>query len=123
MLLVDSSVWIDHLRVADPALVRYLGEENVLCHAFVVGEVAMGSIRDRERTVARLNRLPIANEARHSEVMLLVEQERLFSRGLSWIDAHLLASTLITPGARLWTRDRRLHDAADQLAIAARPTG
>lgn len=110
---------MDHLRVPDPALQSYLRDENVLCHAFVIGEIAMGSLRDRKETVAMLDQLPIPHEARHDEVMTLVENEALFSRGLSWIDAHLLASTLITPGARLWTRDKRLMDAARELGVAA----
>lgn len=119
MLLVDSSVWIDHFRDPDPTLTAYLGSESVLCHSFVLGELAMGSLRDRTRTIAMLEELPIPNEPGHDEVMALVENERLFSRGLSWIDAHLLASTLITPGSRLWTRDKRLMEAARELKVAA----
>ncbi len=110
---------MDHLRAPDPELTRSLRAENVLCHSFVIGEIMMGSLRNRAETVAMLKRLPIPNEASHEEVMTLVENKKLFSRGLSWIDAHLLASTLITPGARLWTRDRRLNEAARELRVAA----
>lgn len=120
MLLVDSAVWIDHLRRRDKALFEALEAGLVLCHPFVIGEVAMGSLADRATILTLMRALPQAEKAEDSEVLILVEQRRLFSLGLGFIDAHLLASTLLTPETRLWTRDRRLRDAAERLGVAAR---
>jgi predicted nucleic acid-binding protein len=121
LLLVDSGVWIDHLREADPALARLLRAGQVLGHPFVTGEIAMGSLKDREMVIEALRCLPQAREARGEEVLELVERRLLFSRGLGWIDAHLIASALLTADARIWTRDRRLHDAATLLGVAGDP--
>lgn len=123
MFLVDSSVWIDHFRQADSILLRALADDQLVMHPFVIGEIALGSVKDREQVVANLYDIHRTEVAEHEEVMTLIERYRLFGRGIGYVDAHLLAATLLTPGSRLWTRDRRLHDAADQLGIAARPTG
>jgi predicted nucleic acid-binding protein len=119
VLLVDSGVWIDHFRKAEPALEAALVAGEVLGHAFVTGEIAMGSLRDRQTIIESLQHLPQAQRAGEDEVLALVDRRGLFSLGLGWIDAHLLASTLLTPEARLWTRDRRLREAAARLEIAA----
>lgn len=121
MLLVDSGIWIDHLRQTVPDLERALLAANVLGHPFVTGEIAMGSLKNRETVIDALSRLPQAETATDEDVLALVERRRLFSLGLGWIDAHLLASALLTRDARLWTEDRRLRDAAERLGIAARP--
>ena len=119
--LVDSGIWIDHLRSTDPVLHAALMGERILGHPFVTGEVAMGSLKDRTDVLAGLARLPQAGKAKDDEVFDLVERRSLFSLGLGWVDAHLLASTLLTRDARLWTRDRRLHDAAERLSVAGAP--
>ena len=121
LLLVDSGIWIDHLRKSDRHLHAALMAERILGHSFITGEVAMGSLKDRGRIVGDLRRLPQARLAEEEEVLELVERRRLFSLGLGWVDAHLLASALLTPDTGLWTRDRRLAEAAQRLGVAAAP--
>jgi predicted nucleic acid-binding protein len=121
LLLVDSGIWIDHMRHRDPDLYEALLEERILGHPFVTGEIAMGSLKDRHDVLGLLPRLPQAEQARDEEVLELVEQRRLFSLGLGWVDAHLLASALLTPDTRLWTRDRRLREAAARLGVSGEP--
>lgn len=117
MVLVDSSVWISHLRAASSELQAMLADGLVLIHPLVVGEVACGSMKNRKRVLAYLNELPFAVSATHEEVMRLLDQHKLWSRGIGWIDAHLIASALLSD-CRLWTQDAKLHDSA--LAAKAR---
>lgn len=119
MILVDTSVWIDYLRSGDNALVRLLEGQRVLGHRFVLGELALGTLRARAAVLRDLARLPQIETARDQEVMHLIEIERLHGRGIGYIDAHLLASLRLTPGATLWTRDTRLHTVASELKLAA----
>ena len=121
LLLVDSGIWIDHLRSRDADLHGALMAGRVLGHPFVTGEVTMGSLKDRLTMLDLLTRLPQAEKAGDDEVLDLVERRSLFSLGLGWVDAHLLASTLLTPDAGLWTRDRRLREAAERLGVAGAP--
>ena len=120
MILVDSSVWIDHLRARDEMLSASLADGKVLSHPFVIGEVALGTIRPREAVLASLQKLPSATVAAHGDVMHLIERYRLFGRGIGYVDAHLLAAVRLTPPAMLWTRDRRLLAVAINLGLAAR---
>jgi predicted nucleic acid-binding protein len=120
VILVDSSVWIDHLRARDEALSASLADGKVLSHPFVIGEVALGTIRPREAVLVSLQKLPSATVAAHGDVMHLIERYRLFGRGIGYIDAHLLAAVRLTPPAMLWTRDRRLLAVAINLGLAAR---
>lgn len=120
MILVDSSVWIDHIRRTETRLASLLKEAAVLIHPCVIGEIALGSLRDRKAIVGYLGKLPAAIEASHEEVLGLVERRTLFSRGLGYIDAQLLASALLTPGTDIWTKDKRLHVAAEELGVAAK---
>ena len=117
MILADTSVWIDHLRKTDPQMVSRLDSDLILMHPLVLGEIAVGSLRDRSRLLSRLDRLPRAKLARHYLVLQLIEGHRLYSRGLSYIDVSLLASARLTPEAQLWTRDNDLADAARQLDV------
>jgi predicted nucleic acid-binding protein len=117
MILVDTSVWIDHLHSSEPALVGLLGRSLVLQHPMVLGELALGSLRDRTEVLRSLEGLPSTSIAAHHEVMSLVEQRELYGRGLSLVDAHLLASVLLTLGATLWTRDKRLRAVAESLGV------
>jgi len=119
MILADSSIWIDHLRSADPLLENALQEQRIACHPMVIGEIAMGSLANRPAILRALGKLAQAQVARHPEVLRLIEDARLFSLGMGFVDAHLLASALLTPECRLWTRDRRLETAAARLGIAA----
>ncbi len=118
MILVDTSIWIDHLRVGDPALVRLLGANEVLSHPFVVGELALGNLRQREGVLAALSNLPRAVMATDAEVMSLIDRHTLAGRGTGYVDAHLLAAAKLTPGAAFWTRDKRLQIVAIQLDVA-----
>jgi predicted nucleic acid-binding protein len=118
VILIDSSIWIDHLRSENPLLQALLNDGQVLRHALVTGEIAMGSLRRRQDVLEMLDDLPQAIEADHGEVRLLIEKATLFGLGIGYLDSHLLASTRLMPGAKLWTRDRRLHDAAACLGIA-----
>jgi predicted nucleic acid-binding protein len=121
MILVDSSVWMDHIRRNDSGLIRLLETDAVLLHPFIIGEIAMGSMANRLAVIHELSKLPQIPMAQHEEVMKFVASHRLFGLGIGYIDAHLLASVRITPAALLWTRDRRLHEAANKLSLAFTP--
>jgi len=112
MILVDTSIWIDHLRHGEPVLVGLLGANAVVGHPLILGELAMGSLRERAKFLAALAKLPQAAVAANHEVMRVVEGHSLFGKGLGYIDAHLLASVMLTPGTRLWTRDKTLMSSA-----------
>ena len=116
MILVDTSVWIEHLRVGSDRLKTLLFDEQVLCHPFVVGELACGRLRKREEILSMLKALPEAHLLEHEEVMSFLEARRIYGRGIGWVDAHLLASMLLT-GCALWTFDRPLRRAAAALNI------
>ena len=117
MVLVDTSVWIDHLHAANPELIDLLERAMVAQHPMVIGELALGSLRDRERVLGLLADLPSTPVATHAEVLGFVEANLLYGEGLSLVDAHLLASVVLAPGARLWTRDKRLTAAARRLGV------
>jgi predicted nucleic acid-binding protein len=119
VILVDSSVWIDHLRSANAILTELLGDNEVLGHPFVLGELALGNLRQRNDILRMLGRLPQAAGASHGEVLQLVERESLFGRGIGYVDAHLLAAARLTTDSKLWTRDRRLQAVAAELGLAA----
>jgi predicted nucleic acid-binding protein len=120
VILLDTSVWIDHMRRSEPRLVAALSEEGVLIHPFVTAEVALGSIARRDAVIAVLDALPQAPVATPGEVMRLIEHERLHGLGIGYVDAHLLASARLA-GAAIWTRDRRLQAAGERLGVAAVP--
>ena len=119
MILVDSSVWVAHLRAADLGLTALLEAGQVLCHPLVIGEIAVGNLKNRAGVLGSLSSLPLANVATDSEVLGLIERRRLYGSGVGYADFHLLTAALLTPNARLWTRDRRLLAAAEQLGVAA----
>ena len=123
MILVDTSVWIDHLRQGDAELERLLENGEVVTHPFVVGELACGSLSRRASLLESLDALPAALVADDREVRHVVETERLYGRGVGFVDCHLLVSTRLSDGASLWTRDRRLRAIADamRLGYAASP--
>lgn len=119
MVLVDTSVWSDHLRRHDAALASLLEAGDVLAHPFVTGEIACGVFPRRTETLALLNRLPLAPLVGLAELLGFIDRHRLAGRGVGFVDIHLLASTLVA-GAQLWTQDRRLADAAAGLGVVAR---
>jgi hypothetical protein len=118
MILVDTSVWVDHLRRGDPGLVALLERAAVVMHPFVVGEIACGSLKDRQSLLELLHDLPGAVIATDDEAMQFIERHRLFGKGIGYIDVHLLASVALTGGAQLWTRDQRLRQVAASMGFA-----
>jgi predicted nucleic acid-binding protein len=119
MILVDSSVWIDHLRRSDTALSDLLTGGQVMSHPFIIGELAMGSLSQRAVILSALRDLPQAVVADEEEVLGFIDRHRLFGLGVGYVDAHLMASTRLTAGALLWTRDKRLHDVAKRLKLSS----
>ncbi len=119
MILVDTSVWLDHLRLGDSFLVNLLNTGRVLAHPFVIGELALGNLQQREVILDALSNLSCANIAADAEVLAFINQSRLYGAGIGYIDAHLLASVRLTPGTLLWTRDKRLRAAAVQHGLLA----
>ena len=118
MILVDISVWVDHLRVSDKVLIGLLDGGMVLAHPFVMGELALGNLSQRETVLSALSDLPRAVVATDAEVLHFVDRHKLFGRGVGYIDIHLLVAVRLTAGAELWTRDKRLHGVALQLGLA-----
>jgi predicted nucleic acid-binding protein len=121
VILVDTSVWVDHLRATDRPLVGLLDAGQVLGHPFVIGELALGKLRRREIILGALQDLPQASVATDEEVLHFIDRHALHGRGIGYVDAHLLAAVALTAGTTLWTRDRRLHDAAVRLGSASTP--
>lgn len=119
MILVDTSVWVQHLRHGEPALERLLDAGVVLTHPLVIGELAMGNLRRRDLLIGALRDLPPALVASDDEVVAFAERERLYGLGIGYVDACLLAAARLTPDARLWTLDRRLAEVAERLGLAA----
>jgi predicted nucleic acid-binding protein len=118
LILVDTSVWVDHLRRGDAGLVDLLERSAVLMHPFVLGEIACGSLRDRESILRLLRDLPCAWVATDEEVLRFIEVNALHGKGVGYVDVHLLASVALTPDAKLWTRDSRLCRQAEYLGMA-----
>jgi predicted nucleic acid-binding protein len=116
MILADTSVWIQHFRRGEPSLADRLFEGTILIHPFVSGELACGNLKTRVTTLSDLHALPAAKVASDEEVFHLIEDRRLRGRGLGWVDAHLLASALLSHCA-LWTLDKKLREAAKDLKV------
>ena len=119
MILVDSSVWVDHLWHGDQRLVTLLEASQVLTHPFVVGEIALGSLKNRETILGSLRGLPQAATATDEEVQKFIESNALFGLGIGYIDAHLLAAVRLDAGSQLWTRDKRLGAIANRMGLNA----
>ncbi len=116
MILVDTSVWIEHFRAGSEPLKALLLDDQVLCHPFVVGELACGTLQKRSEILSMLKALPEAHLLEHEEVLTFLDSRRLYGHGIGWVDAHLLASTLLT-GCGLWTLDKPLRQAAANLNV------
>jgi len=121
VILVDTAVWIDHLRDGDRQLTELLDRSVVLAHSWVIGELALGNLRGRAEILRLLAGLPQATIAMPAELLALIEHRELYGIGIGYLDAQLLAATMLTEGATLWTRDRRLNAAARQLGLAYTP--
>ena len=120
MILVDTSVWVDHLRRGDPGLVDLLERSIVIVHPFVVGEIACGRLHNREAILELLQDLPAAAVAEGEEVLRFIESHILHGKGIGigYVDVHLLASVALIEGARIWTRDKKLRLVAQMMGCA-----
>jgi predicted nucleic acid-binding protein len=119
MILADTSVWVDHFRKRDSELYQQLQRNNIYSHPFVVTELMLGNLPDRQKTISSLDRLPMATVAQLSEVRSMIEGRFLFQRGIGFVDAHLLASAFLTPHTAFWTRDKQLRKIAHTLGLDA----
>ncbi|WP_421760378.1 type II toxin-antitoxin system VapC family toxin [Devosia sp.] len=119
MILADTSVWADHLRLSDTRLAELLADGQIIMHAFVLGEIALGFLRQRASILALMQELPAMHMSEPEEVLSLIEGQRLIGAGIGYVDAHLLASSIATPNCQLWTRDKRLLNVASRLGVAA----
>jgi len=119
MILADTSVWINHFRSGNIELEKVLIQGQVVIHPWIIAELALGSLRDRPKTLAMLDRLPQVRVARISELLLMIETRRFYSVRIGLADAQLMASTLITPATLLWTRDKPLRKLAESIGIHA----
>lgn len=118
MILVDTSVWVEHFRVTEATLTALLEAGQVLMHPFVIGELALGNLRQRASVLALLRDLPTAVVATDQEVIQLIERNRLAGQGIGYVDAHLLASVRLTAGSSIWTLDKRLAAVATRQGMA-----
>jgi predicted nucleic acid-binding protein len=118
VILVDTSVWIDHLHAAEPGLVDLLDRDEVGANPAVIEELALGSIKERGAVVSLLGALYRFPSLSHDEILEFVDSRQLWGRGLSATDVHLLGSVLLVPGSELWTRDKRLRAAAADVGVS-----
>jgi predicted nucleic acid-binding protein len=123
VILADTSIWVNHLRHGDHVLVRLLEDAQILGHPWVLGEISLGRLANRRQALGLIANLAQAVVASHDETMMLIERHELWGRGIGLVDAQLLSATLLTADAQLWTRDKRLAAAAEQLGCAAEARG
>jgi predicted nucleic acid-binding protein len=116
MVLADTSVWIAHLRYGDSNLESLLEDGRVMCHPYIIGELACGNLKNRTEIISLIQTLPCVMRAEHKEVMLFIENHRLMGKGLGYVDMNLLASAVLT-GVPLWTLDKRLTAESTRLGI------
>jgi len=116
MILVDTSVWVSHLRDGNTDLANLLNNGKVLCHPLIVGELACGNLKDRALIISFLQLLPMSIEAEHEEVLSFIENNRLMGKGIGYVDVQLIASAVLT-GVPIWTFDKKLAQVADDLHI------
>jgi len=119
VILADTSIWIDHLRSENKGMLTLLNQGQIVIHPFIVAELALGSLRERTKTLALLDLLPQVRAAQLKEVRLTIETRRLYGLGIGLTDAHLIASVFINPPTLLWTKDKRLRRVAEGLGIHA----
>jgi hypothetical protein len=121
MILVDTSIWVDHLNAAGHPLELFLELGQVMMHPVVLGELACGNLRNRQQILTLLRQLPTARCASHGEVLYFIEQKGLMGKGIGYVDAHLLAAVALGGMQYLWTRDQRLAQTAEALGVASKP--
>lgn len=121
MILVDTSVWVDHLRAGEPQLVELLNANRVLVHPFIIGELACGNLHNRKTVLSLLRKLPTVRLATDDEVLFFIERHGLMGSGIGYLDVHLLAAMSLTGIVRLWTRDQRLGTVAESMRLAFEP--
>jgi predicted nucleic acid-binding protein len=119
LILADTSIWIDHLRSDNKEMRRHLSQGNIVIHPFIIAELALGSLRERAKTLALLDLLPQVRMPQLAEVRLMIEVRRLYGLGVGLIDAHLIASVFVNSSTLLWTRDKPLRKVAEGLGIHA----
>ena len=117
MILADTSVWVDHLRSGNQQLSDYLNAGHIVCHRYIIGELACGNLKNRDEILSMLRSLPTIQIAEHDEVMYLISKHNLHGRGIGWIDAHLLTSVLMAK-CKIWTLDKPLEKVAEDLKIS-----
>jgi predicted nucleic acid-binding protein len=116
MVLVDTSIWVTHLRQGSRQLEKLLMDAEVMCHPFIIGELACGNLKNRNEIISLLQSLPMASTIEFNEFLFFIDRNHLMGKGIGFVDAHLLASAQLT-GVPLWTADKRLKSAADQLEL------
>ena len=116
-ILVDTSVWVDFLAAREPVFKKYLQENNVWVHPFVIGEIATGSIKNRVEILNLMQSLPTLEILEHDEVMYFLEQHQFYAKGIGWVDLHLLAASMLF-SKPIWTKDKRLRKLAQDLGTA-----
>jgi len=118
LIIVDTGIWVNHIKEPNPKLVSVAEGLEALLHPYVLGELALGSLPRRAWFLGRLAALPQPPVARPADLLQLIDSQKLFSTGIGYVDAHLLASARLIPGAKLWTRDKRLHAQAERLGVS-----
>lgn len=121
MILADTSIWVDHLRGQSPQMQKLLSAGQIAMHPFIVAELALGSLRNRQQTLSDMEALLQVTVAQLAEVRHMIEAHSLYSRGIGLTDAHLIASCLLTPGTQLWTRDAAMEKVAQALGVFLNP--
>jgi len=117
MILIDTSVWVNHLRKSEPRLQTLLLAGEVYCHPFIIGELACGSIKNRQEIISLLQSLPSTRTVNDNEFLYFIEQNKIYSKGIGYVDIHLLASTKLE-SIKLWTEDKRLKNVATTLGLS-----
>jgi hypothetical protein len=120
LILADTSIWIDHFRSGNKELQNALNSGQIFIHPWIIAELALGSLRDRAKTLAMLDLLPQVRVARMSELRLMIEARHLYNLGIGLTDAHLIASVFLNPPTLLWTRDKQLRKVAEVFSIHAK---
>ena len=116
MVLVDTSIWVTHLRQGSRQLEKLLMDAEVMCHPFIIGELACGNLKKRKEIISLLQSLPMASTIEFDEFLFFIDRNQLMGKGLGFVDVHLLASAQLT-GIRIWTADKKLRTAADKLNL------
>lgn len=117
MVLVDTSVWVSHLREGNASLAKLLNDGYVTCHLFIIGEIACGNLKNRSEILSLLQALPMTIQAEHEEVLQFIENNQLMGKGLGYIDIHLITSAILA-GISIWTLDKKLNKVSESLGLS-----